>query len=457
MGLRGHQGIHLARGWTLEKRPHSVFSSDWFLVFVLFWAALLAYLDRGIVAVLIPDLRQSLGISEVQVSLIQGISFSLFFALAGLPIGWLADHYPRRNMLIIGISAWSIMTIACGFAQTFWQLFAARAGVGIGEAVLAPAAYSMISDLFAPERRGKPMATIGMAYSIGGAGSAILTGLVMNTLGGTKGVRLPIIGLMENWRLIFLIAGAPGIVVIALMLTLREPVRGLSGQAKDVRDGFLRFLSGHWRVFLPLYSALVCAPLVGLVSSSWAAVILIRDFGFTVGNAGLTLGAVLLISNLGGSFAGGAIGDWLASRHRPSGRLPLFYIGTLPAIAGGLCIANGQFLWLFLLGQALVTVTAPVLSAAAYPTLHEVMPPQLRGRSVALHALNMNLLGIGIGTMAVAMMTQYVFRDEGMVHCSVAVVVLIASVVAPILILLQRKGYEALRIQFTTDAPSCFP
>ena len=114
-------------------------------------------------------------------------------------------------------------------------------------------------------------------------------------------------------------------------------------------------------------------------------------------------------------------------------------------------MAYGQFLWLFLLSQILVVVTASVLSAAAYPTLHEVVPLQLRGRSVALHALNMNLLGIGLGTMAVAMLTQYVFQDERMVHRSVAIVVLIASVVAPILILLQRKGYEALRVQFTTN------
>jgi len=435
----------------LEKQTRSLLSSGWFLIFVLFWAALLAYLDRGIVAVLIPDLRQSLGISEVQVSLIQGISFSLFFALAGLPIGWLADHYNRRNMLIIGIGAWSIMTISCGFAQTFWQLFITRAGVGIGEAVLAPAAYSMISDLFIPARRGKAMATISMGYSIGGAGSAIIAGLVMNALGGTKGISLPIIGFMESWRLIFVIAGAPGIVVIALMLTLREPARGSSDQAKGAADGFLSFLVQHWRVFLPLYPALLCAPLVGLVSSNWAAVILIRNFGFTAGNAGLALGMVLLISNLGGSFAGGVIGDWLVGRGRPSGRLPLFYVGTLPAIAGGLCIATAQSYSLFLLGQALVTVTAPVLSAAAYPALHEVMPAHLRGRSVALHALNMNLLGIGVGTMAVAMLTQYVFRDERMVHHSVAVVVLIAAVVAPILILLQRRGYEALRIRFTTN------
>jgi len=437
----------------LENRTHSLFSSRWFLIFVLFWAALLAYLDRGIVAVLIPAIRGTLGISEVQVSMIQGISFALFFALAGLPIGWLADHHNRRNLLVIGVAAWSVMTVSCGLAETFWQLFAARAGVGIGEAILAPAAFSMISDLFAPERRGKPMAAISMAYSIGGAGSAILAGLVMNTLQGTDGINLPIIGLIESWRLVFLIAGAPGILVVLLMFTVREPVRGMSRRATNTGDGFLRFLLDHWRVFLPLYSALVCAPLVGLVSSGWAAVILIRNFGYTAGNAGLVLGTVLLITNLGGSFAGGAIGDWLASRRRPSGRLPLFYIGTLPAIAGGLCIASGQSSWVFLLGQALVTVTAPVLSAAAYPTLHEVMPPQLRGRSVALHALNMNLLGVGIGTMAVAMLTQYVFHDERMVHRSVAVVVLFASVVGPILMLLQREAYQALRVQFTMDAP----
>jgi len=440
----------------LEKRTYSLFSNRWYVVFGLFWAALLAYLDRGIVAVLIPDLRASLGISEVQVSLIQGISFSLFFALAGLPIGWLADHHSRRKLLVIGVAAWSIMTISCGLAQNFWQLFAARAGVGIGEAVLAPAAFPMISDLFAPEKRGRPMAALGMAYSIGGAGSAILAGLVMNALQGSGGVALPIIGFTESWRLAFLIAGAPGLVVAVLMFTVREPVRSIYPAAEDTRDGFLRFLRDRWRVFLPLYAALVCAPLVGLVSSGWAAVILMRNFGYTAGNAGLILGTVLLISNLGGSFAGGAIGDWLASRRRPSGRLPLFYFGTIPALAGGICIATGESSWIFLSGQALVTVTAPILSAAAYPTLHEVVPPQLRGRSVALHALNMNLLGVGLGTTVVAMLTQSVFQDEGMVHRSVAVVVLFAAVVGPMLILLQRKGYQALRAQFTTTTPSGF-
>jgi len=320
----------------MENRTPSTFSSGSFLVFVLFWAALSAYLDRGIIAVLIPDLRQSLGISEIQVSLIQGISFSLFFVLAGLPIAWLADHYNRRNMLIISVGVWTIMTISCGFAQTFWQLFAARAGVGIGEAVFAPAAYSMISDLFTPERRGKPMAVLSIAYSIGGAASAILAGLVMNAMGDTKGVSLPIIGFMEGWRLIFLIAGAPGIFIITLMLLLREPVRGVPDKRGGIEDGFLSFLSRQWRVLLPVYLALVCAPLAGIASASWATVILVRNYGFTVGNAGLALGVILLISTVGGSYAGGAIGDWLASRNLPSGRLPLFYIGTMPIMAGGL-------------------------------------------------------------------------------------------------------------------------
>jgi len=298
------------------------------------------------------------------------------------------------------------------------------------------------------------MAALSIAYSIGGGGSAILAGLVINALGDTKGVSLPIIGFMEGWRLIFLVAGAPGIFIVILMLLLREPVRGVPNKRGGIEDGFLCFLARHWRVFLPVYLALVCAPLVGIASSSWATVILVRNFGFTVGNAGLALGVILLINTVGGSYAGGAIGDWLARRNLPSGRLPLFYIGTMPALAGGLCIVAGQSYWLFLLGQALVTVTASTLSAAAYPTLHEVMPPQLRGRSVALHAINMNLLGIGMGTMAVAILTRYVFQDERMVHHSVAVVVLAAAAVAPILILLQRKGYAVLRIQFTINATS---
>jgi len=113
----------------------------WYLVFVICCATILSYMDRGIVNVLVPDIKHSLSLSEVQVSIIQGFSFSVSFALAGLLIGALVDRFDRRVIIVGGIACWSLMTVVCGMAQNFWQLFAARAGVGIGEACLLPAAY----------------------------------------------------------------------------------------------------------------------------------------------------------------------------------------------------------------------------------------------------------------------------------------------------------------------------
>ena len=126
----------------------------WWMIAVFFATAILSYTDRFIFSLLVDPLRADLGISDTQVSLLQGLAFALVYAFAGLPLGRLADLVPRRNVIIAGVLLWSAATAACGFAATFGQLFAARIAVGIGEAALAPAAVSMIADYFPPARRG---------------------------------------------------------------------------------------------------------------------------------------------------------------------------------------------------------------------------------------------------------------------------------------------------------------
>ena len=124
----------------------------WYVVGVLLIVGITSYLDRNIIALLVEPIRADLGLSDTEVSFLQGTAFAIFYVAFGLPFGMLADRVNRRTLLALGVAWWSLMTAAGGFAENYWQLFAARAGVGIGEACLAPAAFSILADYFQPAR-----------------------------------------------------------------------------------------------------------------------------------------------------------------------------------------------------------------------------------------------------------------------------------------------------------------
>lgn len=139
-------------------------------------------------------------LSDTQIGIIQGFAFSLFFAIAGLPIGRLADSHNRRNMIAIGIAIWSIMTMLCGLAENFWQFFLARMGVGVGEACLAPASMSLISDYVGRAQRGRATTLIASGATVGGASANYVGGLLLGWLGGTA-ILLPVTGETANWQI----------------------------------------------------------------------------------------------------------------------------------------------------------------------------------------------------------------------------------------------------------------
>jgi MFS family permease len=151
----------------------------WYVLFVLLIIGITSYLDRNIVAVLMEPIKQDLQLTDTEVSLLQGMAFAVFYVAFGLPFGALVDRKNRRVLLAFGIALWSTMTAAGGLAESYWQLFAARAGVGIGEACLAPAAFSLIADYFPPSQRGRAMSVYNMSNYLGGGASMLLGGLVL--------------------------------------------------------------------------------------------------------------------------------------------------------------------------------------------------------------------------------------------------------------------------------------
>ncbi len=282
----------------------------WFVVGVLCCAYVLSYVDRIIINLLVEPIKADLAISDTQFALLTGVAFGLFYTVMGLPLGRLADRRSRRGLVAAGVFLFSLATIASGLAKTYWQLFLARVGVGVGEAAITPAAYSLIADLFPPERLGRAMAVftmsafvgIGLAYIGGGAAIAWLTRL--------GEIELPVVGALEAWHLAFLIAGVPGLLVAPLAFAFAEPIRrGLKGAAELPLRDVAREVAARRDALIPLFAGYCMVTLAGYAGAVWTPAFFIRTYGWTAGETGLWWGLVSLIFGPLGAIAGGWICD----------------------------------------------------------------------------------------------------------------------------------------------------
>jgi hypothetical protein len=197
----------------------------WYVVIVLMACFALSFIDRQILSLLVGPIKTDLGISDTRIGLLQGLAFALFYTAMGLPLGRIADTWSRRGLIAVSIMIWSCFTAACSFARTFASLFVTRIGVGIGEAGLSPAAYSMIADYFVKEQLGVAMSVYYMGVFIGSSLALLLGGLTIDAVAKMASITLPIIGSMAPWRLTFLVVALPGIPFALLMYTIKEPVR----------------------------------------------------------------------------------------------------------------------------------------------------------------------------------------------------------------------------------------
>ena len=199
------------------------------------------------------------------------------------------------------------MTAACGLAQNFWQLFAARVGVGVGEAALSPAAHSIISDSFPPDKRVRPLALYTLALAIGSGLAYIAGGTISGVVDSMPELRLPLLGQLEGWQITFITVGAPGMIFALIILTLREPIRrGIrwSGAAAAssaapvarVREVFHFIWRENPRTFAVLFLAYGG---FGIHTDSllvWMPTLFMRRFGWAAPEIGVTIGLVILLS-----------------------------------------------------------------------------------------------------------------------------------------------------------------
>jgi MFS family permease len=426
---------------TSDTAPWPRPAVGWYAVFVLLIAYLFSFIDRIILGFLVVPIKADLGVSDTAMGLLLGVAFSIFYALMGLPIGWLADRFSRRGIIAWGIFLWSLATAACGLASSFFQLFVARIGVGVGEATLSPSAYSMIADYFPKEKLGRALGVF-MSGAFFGAGLAFLVGgAALGIVFKMGNVELPIVGAVKPWQLAFIIVGLPGVLVAAWMMTVREPARrGLSEKPIATAEVF-RFMRAKRRLFSAHFIGFSLLSLVLVVVFTWAPTMFVRVHGFTQSEVGYKLGLILFFLSSSGVFAGG----WLADYWQRAGHIdaPL-RVGILSALASVpfAVVAN-----LTSNADLAIALYCPMiffgsLAIACAPTAIQLATPnQLRAQVSAIYMLALNIISALIGPTGVGLVTDYVFKDEMAVGASMALVVGICMPLAALSLWLGRAEF----------------
>ncbi|HKR90252.1 MAG TPA: MFS transporter [Phenylobacterium sp.] len=395
-------------------------SLAWYVAGVLAVAFWVAYLDRMVITLLTPALKADLHLSDTGVSFLQGPAFSLCFAVAGLPIGRLVDRANRRNILVVGILTWSVATLCSGLASSYWQLFSARMGLGIAEACLSPAAYSMLADLFAPRARGRASGVLMGAIALGTASSQMLTGALLKALHGTTTVSAPILGDIAAWRLAFIVFSVPGFLATLLAMTLKEPAR--RELAASQPSSFLPHLKRHSGLYIPLFASYALNQLFIFAYLYWGPLVFVRTYRLSVADAGILSGAMLVISGLIGGVTGGFLSDALVARHPSEGRLRIVCAIIPMQIAAAAVFAFGGSLPVAIAGFTIIKILSPLISGVTNVIMQDLWPDHMRGQAVALLALMSSAVGSTLGPIAPAVFTDYLFRDEKMLGPALLIV-----------------------------------
>lgn len=400
----------------------------WYAVFVLAVLNMVAFLDRQIIALVVAPLQSDLGLSDIEISLLQGFAFAIFYATAGLGVGWLVDRANRRNILLFGLSVWSLSCAACGLASSFWGLFMARIGVGAGESSVAPAANSMISDMFPPQRLSLALGAYASGANFGVAMSLGLGGILVGWLEGIGPVALPMLGVFKPWQMAFVLVGALGILAVPLLLTVAEPLRQpRSSEAMLFLKPLARFFAQRRAVLSCHFLGFGLNHLFGFALLGWAPSYLTRRFDWPPSDIGISLGLAFGITGIIGAFLGG----WLAYRLARAGVEAVYFkvqAGASILIVPLAAIAFSTDDPLLFLGAIGLAFTCSAMSVPQASTaLQLITPPALRGRIAAVYVLWTSVVGAGLGPLLVAGVTELFLGDRAMLGTSLMWVICIAA------------------------------
>ena len=430
---------------SLAEQPYPAATYSWYVVALMYLGYLVSFVDRQVIAFLVQPIREHLHITDFQFSLITGLAFSIFYAALGIPIGWLADHGNRKNIVAAGIGLWSLMTAACGLAHNYWQLFLARLGVGFGEATLSPCAVSMLADSFPPERRALPINVYVAGVHGGLAFANIFGGVIAAFTAGLGTLHWAIVGEVRPWQLSFLIVGLPGLLLAALVYCLREPLR------RDRRDGTRQgigmtfaYLRRNWYPYSTLILGTAISSLASYAMYGWVPALFQRRFGWSGSQTGLTFGCTILVfGTLGLVLSGWLVGRMMRSGVASPHAKVMTWAMALVVPLGAILVWRDDPYWtLSCLALLILFMGMPI--GLAQSALQAITPNEMRAQLIAVYLTTVSLIGPALGPSAVAALTDFHFHDDAAVGRSLSIVITAAATVSVAVLALSIRALRRL-------------
>ncbi len=413
-------------GGDRERAAMGVSGYAWYTLILLTVVYLLNFIDRQMLNILIEPIKIDLGATDTQMGVLSGFVFALFYTFFGIPLGRAADVWDRRYIIALGLAAWSAMTALTGLASNYGQLVGTRIGVAVGEASCTPSAFSIIADYFPPRRRATALAIYSMGIYVG-AGVGLF-------LGGFLAERF-------SWRTAFIAAGLPGIGLAVWVATLREPMRGATEPVAAERrhrgvTSVLRYLVGTPSLIFHHLGFSFLA-LSGYAGGTWLPAFFVRIHGQPLSRVGLLIGIISSSGGIIGAFSGG----WMADRWTARDARARLFIGTLVGVLGfplmfaTLYAPSVTLAWMFAL--PLTIIGAAWLGPAA-AVIQDLVLPDMRALSSAIYLFVVNLIGLGLGPVAVGWLTDLA-GDPRAIRQSLLIVSGVAGTSAAILLILSSR------------------
>lgn len=430
---------------TLKDEARSAATWAWYGLAVLLMTTLFAFVVRQMLSLIAPSLQTSLGFSDLQLGMLQGLGMAVFASVASYPMGWLADRFGRRLILALGVACWSLATALFAFQDSFGGLFAATIGIAIGEAGLAPIVFALIPDLF-PERQRNTANFIFYGGSLLGAGfGMVLGGAMLQWLAGAHGAFPGRLADIDSWRLAMMLIALPGPVFFLLVLTMplgnRGEGAGTPAEADEAgaRD-FIPYATAHWRTLACIFGSIFAMAVAMTSGLMWFPLALPRAFGIDPTTVGVGLGTAITVATLVGVLLAPLM---LRLRRADGGLDPVkaaaIFVALTPLPAAFLPFTTSA---LQAYGIAAVQGALGIAASSLMPgVLQNLAPPHLRSRVLALLGI-VNALALAASPLAVGWISGLIEGPRGMLY-AITIVSLPSLIVSAILMAFAPAPYAA--------------
>ena len=392
--------------------------------------------DRAVLSLLIGPIKSEFNIGDFQASLLMGPAFALFYAIGLIPLGWAADTYSRRKILVVCLIVWSIASVGSGLAFGFASLFLMRMLIGAGEAGLGPCGYGIIGASFPRDSVAKPISVQNMGYGLGAALGIAAGGALLSYGNNGSLDHLPIIGHLAPWRITFILVGLPGILAIAMAPLLYDPPQ--QSKPKAVKDSLFAYLNSN-RKFWPLFFIAATSASISMTClPAWIPELLQRRYGYTPIEAGTMFGPLMFFAAGLSPIVYSAIADALSKRGQIDstitvGLVPLLLTPPITIIAMSVT-DRAVFMPLLALLISVVSISVPM----AYTIVQQMTSEHYRSRVAALNILLFSIFGFGIGTSVVGWLSEFIFGEDKL-HLAIVATVLGPQILAIIGYIMLRK------------------